>query len=133
MKHISYIIKFQISPYIKKIQIPRDFNIDLRKLRCYNIKQSKYCQIPNVRGIYYRIFKLISAISKKIYIVFHWKQNMIFMFFLLIKLTQMIQHMIIEGSLFKITIYLTQDSKIFIYFRQATTSENFRRNYGVNN
>ena len=41
------------------------------------------------------------------YIIFHWKQNMIFMFFLFIKLTQMIQHMIIVGSLFKIMICWT--------------------------
>ena len=63
--------------------------------------------------------------------MFHWKENMIFMVFLLIKLTQMMQHMIIVGSLFKITICWTQDSKIFILL--ASTSENLRRNYGINN
>ena len=74
MKHISYIIKFQISPYIIKFQIPRGFNIDLKKSRCWNIKQPKYCQIPNVRRIYHKFFKIISPISKKIYITcfFFW-------------------------------------------------------------
>ena len=53
------------------------------------------------------------------------------MVFLSIKLTQMMQHMVIVGSLFKITICGTQGSKIFIFL--ATTSENRRRNYGINN
>ena len=41
--------------------------------------------------------------------------------------------MVTVGGLFKMTICWTQDSKIFMWFRQATTSENVRRNYGVNN
>ena len=53
------------------------------------------------------------------------------MIFVLIKLTQMIQLMVIVRSLLKITICWTEDSKIFILL--ATTSKNFNRNYGIGN
>ena len=54
---------------------------------------------------------------------FNWKQKMIFMVFLFIKLTQMMQHMVIVGSLFKTTICWTPDLNIYSpsnHFRKSS-------------
>ena len=72
LRKLSWNIKQPI--YIIKFQIPRGFTIHLRKIRCSR------------KGIYYRIFKLISVISNKIYYI-SLEKNMIYMVFVSIKLT----------------------------------------------
>ena len=102
----------------RKIQNTKGFYYILKKNKVLKHKTAQTPSSPNVKGIYYRIFKLISAISKKTYTSLDIKHD----------IHGFCSDWIKKGILFKTTICWTQDS-IFL----ATTSQNFGRNYGTDN